>query len=92
MLLCEPGSPIDQSAYDLKLKAPTEQKEILFMSEQRFGELRPSRSCFALRQPLVICHYSLLLGHSLCQVTRRIVDFKKSSGFQAIRKHSEAAP
>jgi hypothetical protein len=27
-------------AYDLKLKAPAEQKEILFMSGQRFGELQ----------------------------------------------------
>jgi hypothetical protein len=41
MFLCEHGSPIDQSAYDLKLKAPAEQKEILFMSGQRFGELQP---------------------------------------------------
>jgi hypothetical protein len=29
-----------QSAHDLKLKAPAEQKEILFLSWQRFGELQ----------------------------------------------------
>jgi hypothetical protein len=40
MLLCEHGSPIGQSAYDLKLKAPAEETEILFMSGQRFGELQ----------------------------------------------------
>jgi hypothetical protein len=40
MFLCEHGSPIDQSAYDLKLKAPAEQKEILSMSGKRFGELQ----------------------------------------------------
>jgi hypothetical protein len=51
MLLCEPGSPIDQSAYDLKLKVPTDQKEILFMSEQRFGDYdgRVPASLFASR-------------------------------------------
>jgi hypothetical protein len=31
---------IDQSAYDLKLKAPAEETELLFMSGQRFGELQ----------------------------------------------------
>jgi hypothetical protein len=40
MFLCEHGSPIDQSAYDLKLKANAEETEILFMSGQRFGELQ----------------------------------------------------
>src|SRR5260370_22238365 len=39
IFLCEHGSPIDQSAYDLKLKARAEQKEILFMSLGRGNDL-----------------------------------------------------
>jgi len=45
MFLCEHVSPIDQSAYDLKLKAPAEETKILFMSGQRFGETGSFDAC-----------------------------------------------
>ena len=53
MFLCEHGSPIGQSVYDLKLKAPAEQKEILFMSGNdlanhslNFVGIDPNRALF----------------------------------------------
>jgi hypothetical protein len=42
-------------AYDLKLKAPAEQKEILFMSGQRFGELRRERQIRRTREGTLPC-------------------------------------
>jgi len=48
-VFCEPGSPIDKLAYDLKSKAPAEQQEVLFhvwsndLANYRAKEVRHAR-------------------------------------------------
>jgi len=39
-VLIRPPTPIDQSAYDLKLKAPAEETEILFVSGNDLANYR----------------------------------------------------